>query len=219
VLPVLPRATCDDPLLCYYYPRVPRLQYSILSYQIPHLIGALARLPRVVAYHGHRVKVVMVTNSSYISRRQQEPHTQKDLSTEYLPPQLQMPPSNESLLVMLASHATRLSAVIRTSLSTPDFLWLRAFFAQWLKLDLTTLAAALTIYGTLSGALKDLQGIALKIYWWFTRFFTASISITSNDRLNREIINWLGAQILTRSGTRILTARTESIRSDAWSPR
>jgi chaperone BCS1 len=103
--------------------------------------------------------------------------------------------------------------------STPGFGFLQAFFATWLKLDITTLAAALTIFGTISGALKDLQGVAFKIYWWITKFFTASISISSSDRLNREILNWLGAQVLERQATRILTARTETIHTDAWHPR
>jgi chaperone BCS1 len=100
--------------------------------------------------------------------------------------------------------------------STPGFGFLQDFFAAWLKIDLTTLAAALTIFGTISGALGDLKGVALKIYWWFTRLFTASISIPSSDKLNREILNWVGSEILTRQGTRILTARTEAAQKDAW---
>jgi mitochondrial chaperone BCS1 len=100
---------------------------------------------------------------------------------------------------------------------SPGFGFLQKFFSTWLKLDITTLAAVLTIFGTLSGGLKDLHGVALKVYWWITKFFTASISIASSDRLNREVINWLGARILTRQGTRILTACSEKIRNDSWS--
>lgn len=103
--------------------------------------------------------------------------------------------------------------------SLPGFGFFQAFFKTWLKIDITTLAAALTIFGTISGAVKDLQGIAMKIYWWFTRFFTASISIASSDRLNREILNWIGAQVIERQGTRILTARTEAVQTDAYSRR
>jgi chaperone BCS1 len=61
--------------------------------------------------------------------------------------------------------------------------------------------------------------VTLKIYWWFTRFFTASISIAGSDRLNREILNWLGSEVLMPKGTRILTARTETIQNDVWYPR
>jgi chaperone BCS1 len=103
--------------------------------------------------------------------------------------------------------------------STPSFGFLQSFFAAWLKLDLTTLASILTIFGTLTNAWRALQGVTLKIYWWFTRFFTASISIAGSDRLNREILNWLGSEILMPKGTRILTARTETIQNDAWYPR
>ncbi|KAL3426893.1 mitochondrial chaperone bcs1 [Phlyctema vagabunda] len=103
--------------------------------------------------------------------------------------------------------------------SAPGFGFLQNFFSTWLKIDLTTLAAALTIMGTISGGLQNLQGLALKVYWWFTKFLTASISIASSDRLNREILNWLGAHILTRQGTRVLTARTETVQTDAWYPR
>ncbi|CAL3964953.1 unnamed protein product [Diplocarpon coronariae] len=91
--------------------------------------------------------------------------------------------------------------------------FLKAFFSTWLKLDLTTLAAALTIFSTISGVARVVQGLALKVYWYFTKFFTASVSVAPSDKLNREILNWLGAQVLTRQGTRILTARTESVPS------
>ena len=80
------------------------------------------------------------------------------------------------------------------------------------------MASMLTIYATLSGGLNDLKKAIFKIYWWFTKFFTSSISVASCDRLNREILNWLGAQVLSRQGTRILTARTENAsQSDAFS--
>jgi chaperone BCS1 len=103
--------------------------------------------------------------------------------------------------------------------STPGYGFLQSFFKSWLKLDLTTLAAALTIFGTISSASVVLKGFGLKVYWWFTALFTASISIASSDRLNREILNWIGEQVLARQATRILTARTEAIQNDAWHPR
>lgn len=101
----------------------------------------------------------------------------------------------------------------------PNIAFLQTFFSTWLKLDLTTLAAALTIFSTISGAARVLQGVALKVYWYFTKFFTASISIAASDKLNKEILNWIGAQVLTRQGTRILTARTETIQNNPWLPR
>ena len=115
----------------------------------------------------------------------------------------------------MSSPVRSLALLARASLqrlldtSTPGFTFLREFFAAWLKLDVTTIAAGLTIFGTITGAFRDLQGLALKMYWWFTKFFTAAISIASNDRLNKEILNWIGTQVLERQGTRILTARSE----------
>lgn len=98
----------------------------------------------------------------------------------------------------------------------PGLGWLQGFVSQWLKLDITTIAAALTILGTISGVLGFLQTIAIKLYWYITRFFTASVSINARDKLNREVLNWLGAQVLVRQGTRIVTARSERIESDAF---
>ncbi|KAJ0125307.1 mitochondrial chaperone bcs1 [Diaporthe amygdali] len=98
----------------------------------------------------------------------------------------------------------------------PGLAWLQSFVSQWLKLDITTIAAALTILGTISGVLGFLQTIAVKLYWYITRFFTASVSINARDKLNREVLNWLGAQVLVRQGTRIVTARSEKIESDAF---
>ena len=120
-------------------------------------------------------------------------------------------------ILALASTGARAATPIslQSILHSPQFGFLRSFFASWLKLDLTTLASLLTIFGTLSGALRILKGFALKLYWWFTKFFTASISIAGNDRLNREIVNWLGSKVLTRSGERILTARTEIVQNEA----
>jgi chaperone BCS1 len=126
-----------------------------------------------------------------------------------------LPLSSVSLRA-LAKTGAAASTSISEVLHAPHFGFLRAFFSTWLKLDLTTLAATLTIFSTLSGALKVVKGLALKVYWWFTKFCTASISIASSDRLNREIVNWLGAKVLERQATRVLTARTETIQNDAW---
>ncbi|KAF9873851.1 mitochondrial chaperone bcs1 [Colletotrichum karsti] len=100
--------------------------------------------------------------------------------------------------------------------SAPGFGALQRFFSRWLRLDLTTIVLLISFGGDIPNALVGLQKLWTQIYWWITRFFTASISIASNDKLNREVLNWLGAHVLTRKGTRILTARTEVIRNDAW---
>ncbi|OIW32756.1 P-loop containing nucleoside triphosphate hydrolase protein [Coniochaeta ligniaria NRRL 30616] len=113
--------------------------------------------------------------------------------------------------------ATSNSSSMHTFLeSTPGFGSVQTLLQSWLKLDLATLAAVLTITGTISTTFRTIGDIAIKLYWWITRFFTASISIPANDRLNREILNWLGAKVLERQGTRILTAGTEAVETDAW---
>src|SRR5262249_30902569 len=66
----------------------------------------------------------------------------------------------------------------------PGLSALQSFFSTWLKIDITTLAVALTVLGGLPSALGDLQSLLLKLYWWFAKFFTASVSIAGNDRLN-----------------------------------
>lgn len=99
---------------------------------------------------------------------------------------------------------------------TPGLGYLRQLLRTWLNLDVTTVAAILTIIGVVTSAAQDLSRIALKVYWWITKFFTASVSIPSSDRLNREVLNWVGANVLVRQGTRILTAGTEQINTDAW---
>ena len=92
---------------------------------------------------------------------------------------------------------------------------LQGLLSTWLNLDLTTVAAILTICGVITGVSRSLAGLALKLYWWITRFFTASVSIAASDRLNREVLNWLGANVLLRQGTRVLTAGSERVMNDA----
>ena len=116
-------------------------------------------------------------------------------------------------LALLGAGSSSIEDVLETSSGIG---WFQDFFRTWLKLDITTLAAILAIFGMISGAVRDLQGMAVKLYWWITKFFTASVSIASNDRLNKEVLNWLGAQVLTRQATRILTASSEEVEKDAW---
>ncbi|ORY70349.1 P-loop containing nucleoside triphosphate hydrolase protein [Pseudomassariella vexata] len=95
------------------------------------------------------------------------------------------------------------------------FGFLQSFFSKWLKVDLTTLAVILTLFGAISSGTQQVRAIALSVYRWITRFFTASVSIQGSDRLNREVLNWIGAHVLLQQETRILTARSEPIQNDA----
>ncbi|KAK1974262.1 P-loop containing nucleoside triphosphate hydrolase protein [Colletotrichum cereale] len=100
--------------------------------------------------------------------------------------------------------------------TAPGFGTLSKFFSTWLRLDLATIVLLISFGGDIPRALTGLQNLGTQIYWWITRFFTASISIGPNDKLNREVLNWLGAHVLTKQGTRVLTARTEVIQNEAW---
>ncbi|KAK4239577.1 BCS1 N terminal-domain-containing protein [Achaetomium macrosporum] len=101
----------------------------------------------------------------------------------------------------------------------PGFSVLQDFFKRWLRIDLTTLLTVAALMGAASSGAQSLQDTGSKFYWWIVRFLTASISIAGNDRLNREVLNWLGAHVLAKKGTRILTANSETIQNDAWSYR
>ncbi|KAH6645488.1 P-loop containing nucleoside triphosphate hydrolase protein, partial [Truncatella angustata] len=100
--------------------------------------------------------------------------------------------------------------------TTPGFSSLQKFFSTWLNLDITTLAVALTVFGAISNGTQQLKYIALEMYSWVARFFTASVSIPGSDRLNREVLNWIGARVLLQQQTRILTATSEPVQNDAW---
>ena len=99
----------------------------------------------------------------------------------------------------------------------PGFGVLQGFFKKWLKLELTTVLTIAALLGAASSGVQSLQATGSKLYWWIVRFLTASVSIAGNDRLNREVLNWLGSQVLGKEGnTRILTAHSETIQNDAW---
>ncbi|KAK4246153.1 BCS1 N terminal-domain-containing protein [Corynascus novoguineensis] len=125
----------------------------------------------------------------------------------------------DSLLALAGTSWFSDSAVEDLEQRIPGFMMLRDFFQKWLKLDVTTLLTAAALLGAASSGVHSVQQTGSKLYWWIVRFLTASISIAGNDRLNREVLNWLGAHVLSKKGTRVLTANSETIRNDAWSYR
>ena len=98
----------------------------------------------------------------------------------------------------------------------PGFSVLYNFFKQWLRVDLTTLLTISALVDAASGGARSLQDAGYRIYWWVVRFLTASISIAGNDRLNHEVLGWLGAHVLARRRARVLTATSETIHTDRW---
>ncbi|KXX73993.1 putative mitochondrial chaperone BCS1-B [Madurella mycetomatis] len=124
-------------------------------------------------------------------------------------------------LLTLASTASLLSSASGMTVEDleqriPGFSILQNFFKTWLRLDLTAVLTIAALMDAASSGARSLQNMGSKLYWWIVRFLTASISIAGNDRLNREVLNWLGAHVLTKKGTRILTANSERIRNEAW---
>ncbi|KAI0125191.1 P-loop containing nucleoside triphosphate hydrolase protein [Xylariales sp. AK1849] len=103
----------------------------------------------------------------------------------------------------------------KLSQGAPGLAMFKKFFSTWLKLDLATVAVFVTIVGAFSGGLQHLEGARSQFYNWVIRFFTTSVSISGSDRLNREILNWLGANVLTRQNPRKLTAQSRAVDSTA----
>ncbi|KAK3986974.1 P-loop containing nucleoside triphosphate hydrolase protein [Cladorrhinum sp. PSN332] len=101
----------------------------------------------------------------------------------------------------------------------PGFKFLNTFFKSWFRVTLSGLFTFVALAGALSSGANSLSEGASKIYWQTVRYITATISIAGNDRLNREVLNWLGAHVLSKRSTRVLTANSEPLQSDAWSYR
>lgn len=85
------------------------------------------------------------------------------------------------------------------------------FFATWLKVDPATLAAALTIGSTLMNGVAVVKGILKRMYNACLEFLTASISIPAYDDLNKDILNWIGANVLDSRSPRNLAAKTDDV--------
>ncbi|KAL2155763.1 hypothetical protein VTH82DRAFT_505 [Thermothelomyces myriococcoides] len=92
----------------------------------------------------------------------------------------------------------------------PGFSVLHDFFKKWLKLDLTTILTAAALLGAASSGVQTAQNAGSRVYWWIVRFLTASVSIAGNDRLNSEVLQWLGANVLMKRRTRFLTVKSGS---------
>lgn len=120
---------------------------------------------------------------------------------------------------LLAQSRTRGSAPIDLEDRIPGYDTIQSFLQTWFRLDIGTILTIAAAMGLVSACAQSLHATGLRLYWWVIRFLTASISIAGKDRLNREVLNWLGHHQLSKKSTRILTAYSEQVQTDAWSYR
>ncbi|KAH8161544.1 hypothetical protein CIB48_g6708 [Xylaria polymorpha] len=123
-----------------------------------------------------------------------------------------MAPNNLGSLLAL-SGASQFSAHAGTTaldmleMRVPGFKVLQRFFKTWLKIDLTSLAFALALFGAMSSGVSMVKAIGASIWTYVARFFVSSISVSGQDKLNEEVLNWLVDNVLPRRQPRILNAQ------------
>ncbi|KAK0752834.1 BCS1 N terminal-domain-containing protein, partial [Schizothecium vesticola] len=120
---------------------------------------------------------------------------------------------------LLAQSRARGAAPVELEDRIPGYDTIQSFLQTWFRLDIGTVLTIAAAMGLVSACAQSLHATGLRLYWWVIRFLTASISIAGKDRLNREVLNWLGHHQLSKKSTRILTAYSEQVQTDAWSYR
>ncbi|KAK6818869.1 hypothetical protein PG987_016322 [Apiospora arundinis] len=80
------------------------------------------------------------------------------------------------------------------------------FFQRWIRTDINTLAASLAILGGLKGGLGTVSGILTNLRRYISHFFTSSIAVPKDNKLNREVLSWLRAHALEGKQRRSLMA-------------
>ncbi|KAI0397995.1 P-loop containing nucleoside triphosphate hydrolase protein [Xylariaceae sp. FL0594] len=85
---------------------------------------------------------------------------------------------------------------------------IQRFFKQWLKVDLTTLAVALTLLSALKTGYQFARNLGNQLWGYVTRFFVSSIYVLSSDRLNQEIAFWVTENVLPKRHYRSLASAT-----------
>ena len=85
-----------------------------------------------------------------------------------------------------------------------------AYFPSLAHLDITRLGSLIAIAGVVPAVWRFLRGAWHETYSWIRQFFIASVVIPGRDPLNRDVINWVLANVIQpRRDTRFFTARTE----------
>ncbi|SPO04590.1 uncharacterized protein DNG_07275 [Cephalotrichum gorgonifer] len=94
-----------------------------------------------------------------------------------------------------------------------------SFFSRWQHIDIPTWTVAIAVLGTLPTTLTHLRSVTLNIYWWVAKYFISSMTVAGNDRLNKDVINWVAHNVLPRRSIRTMTARTEVVHTGYWANR
>ncbi|KAK8016551.1 P-loop containing nucleoside triphosphate hydrolase protein [Apiospora rasikravindrae] len=84
------------------------------------------------------------------------------------------------------------------------------FFRRWVRTDVSTLAASLAVLGGLKTGLETVFGTISGLRMYLSHFFTSSVTISGDDILNSEVIDWLCAHVLERKQTRSLSAKSNA---------
>jgi chaperone BCS1 len=122
-------------------------------------------------------------------------------------------PNKNSLLAI--AGASPFNALAGTPLldvleaRAPGFRDLHRFFKRWLKIDITTLAYVLTLFGAITSGISIIRDIGARLWTYTARFFVSTISISGQDTLNEVVLNWVIRHVLPRRQPRILAAQSE----------
>ncbi|KAL2107862.1 hypothetical protein VUR80DRAFT_4673 [Thermomyces stellatus] len=125
-------------------------------------------------------------------------------------------PINTFLTSVLADKRDSLNHIINTSVPTR---FVGSLFSRWQHIDIPTWTVALAVLGTVPAALAHARAAAFNVYWWVAKYFVSSVTIAGNDRLNKDVVNWVAHNVLPNRSVRTVTARTEVVHTDYWPPR
>ena len=116
-------------------------------------------------------------------------------------------PTFGSLLPVAARR--RLLALLRVMLD---------FFRRWVRADVNTLVASLTVLGGLTRGLESGSDILRGMRRYLSHFFTSSIAISEENELNHEVLNWLRVHALEGKQKRSLVAQAPTSAADQGDP-
>jgi chaperone BCS1 len=94
----------------------------------------------------------------------------------------------------------------------PEFKAMRIFFLRWFRMDLTNFLR-LGFFGMLW--MTTGRNMMEKMYDHFLGYFTSTISIPADDRVNKEVLKWMSEHV-TKRRARFLNVESTSSSSSHW---